>query len=123
MCGHLHMYHHPYQLQRHQPVWRCSTCGREAYRPLDCCAQPDFAPRQYVTLGRRCARGLVAMGQRVLTRLGAILPARPHRPALPAVSVPCEHDAEDMAAVPVGADDGAETAMAVAAPAADGASV
>jgi hypothetical protein len=112
MCGHVYMYHDLQQLQRYRPVWRCGTCGREAYVPLDCCVRPDFAPRQSVTLGRRCAQGLVAMQRWALTGLGALL-GRLSRPAMPAVLVPDDNSAEAMAAkaIVVGADDGAETAV------------
>ena len=43
MCGHVFMYQDRYALQRHRPVWQCSTCGRVSSVPLDCCPRPDFA--------------------------------------------------------------------------------
>jgi hypothetical protein len=45
MCDHILIYRHAQQLQRRRPAWQCGTCGRVAYRPLDCCAQPTFASR------------------------------------------------------------------------------
>jgi hypothetical protein len=42
MCNHLLTYRHIQQVQQHRPAWHCSRCGRVAYRPLDCCAQPAF---------------------------------------------------------------------------------
>jgi hypothetical protein len=45
MCDHLLTYRHVQQFQQRRPAWHCSTCGRVAYRPLDCCAQPAFTSR------------------------------------------------------------------------------
>jgi hypothetical protein len=42
MCDHLLTYRHVQQFQQRRPTWHCGTCGRVAYRPLDCCAQPVF---------------------------------------------------------------------------------
>ena len=114
MCGHVFMYHDLHQLQRHRPVWRCSTCGREAYVPLDCCVRPDFTARQHVTLGRRCAQWLGEMGGWALTSLGALLRWDSH-PVAPSVIVPDDSDAPSVAleAAVVVADDDAETAVDV----------
>jgi len=43
MCGHEFFYHDRHSLQRHRPVWQCSTCGRVSSVPVDCCPRPDFA--------------------------------------------------------------------------------
>jgi ribosomal protein S14 len=120
MCGHFFMYHDRYQLQRHRPVWRCTTCGRESSAPLDCCGQPDFAPRQSVTLGRQCARWLAETGHWVLTSLGALWRRR-RQPVTPLV-VPDNCDAEGLAAeaVVIGADDDAETTAVADVPVASG---
>jgi hypothetical protein len=45
MCDHLLIYRHVQQLQQRRPAWHCGTCGRVAYRPLDCCVRPAFASR------------------------------------------------------------------------------
>jgi hypothetical protein len=45
MCDHLLTYRHVQQFQQRRPAWHCGTCGRVAYRPLDCCAQPAFTSR------------------------------------------------------------------------------
>jgi hypothetical protein len=42
MCDHLLTYRHVQQFQQRRPAWHCGRCGRVAYRPLDCCAQPAF---------------------------------------------------------------------------------
>ena len=122
MCGHSFMYHNHYQLQRHRPVWRCSTCGREAYVPLDCCARPEFAPRQYVTLGQRGVQGLGAIGRWVLTSLAAL---RGRYSLTPAVTMPEDNRAVGITveAGVVGAEADAETAVGVGASMTDGESV
>jgi hypothetical protein len=108
MCGHEFMYRNLYHLQRHRPVWRCGTCGRESYVPLDCCTRPAVAPRQSVTLGRRCAQGLAATGRWTLTSLWALL-GWYRRP----VALPADSAAEGGAAMPVGVGvEDAKTAVA-----------
>lgn len=121
MCGHEFMYHNLHQLQRHRLVWRCSTCGREAYRPLDCCTRPDVASRQQATLGRQCARWLGEVGRWALTSLGALL-RWDRQPMVPTMVVPDDSDAEGVAleATGVGAEDGAETAVTAGEPVAAG---
>ena len=43
MCGHIFMGNIGLQpLRQHQPLWRCSACGRQSQMPLDCCAQPAY---------------------------------------------------------------------------------
>ncbi|WP_089721625.1 hypothetical protein [Candidatus Entotheonella palauensis] len=43
MCGHIFMGNMGLQpLRQHQPLWRCSACGRQSHMPLDCCAQPAY---------------------------------------------------------------------------------
>ena len=121
MCGHFFMYPDRYQLQRHRPVWRCTTCGRESSAPLDCCGQPNFTPRQSVTLGRQCAQWLAARGGWVLTSLGALW-RRLRQPVTPLVVVPDDRNAGDLAteAVVVGAEDDTETAVDADVPVASG---
>jgi hypothetical protein len=53
MCDHLLTYRHIQQFQQRRPAWHCSTCGRVAYRPLDCCAQPAFTSRAPLDLQSR----------------------------------------------------------------------
>ncbi|HEY7494606.1 MAG TPA: hypothetical protein VIH59_26340 [Candidatus Tectomicrobia bacterium] len=120
MCGHLFMYHDRYQLQRHRPVWRCTTCGRESSAPLDCCGQPNFAPRQSVTLGRQWAQWLAEMGRRVLTSPGALW-RRLRQPVTP-LGVTDNRHAESLAAevAVIGADDDTETAVDADVPVASG---
>lgn len=120
MCGHVFMYQDRYQLQRHRPVWRCTTCGREASVPLDCCGQPGFAPRQSVTLGRQYAPWLAEMGRWVLTSLGALW-RRLRQPVTPLV-VPDNRNAEGLAAeaVAIGAEDDTEAAVDADVPVAAG---
>jgi hypothetical protein len=111
MCGHFYMYQNRYQPQRHRPVWRCTTCGREASVPLDCCGQPNFTPRQSVRLGRQYAPWLAETGRWVLTSLGALW-LRRHQPGAPLV-VSDSRNAEDPAteAVVVGAEDNTEATV------------
>jgi hypothetical protein len=56
MCNHLLTYHHVQQLQQRRPAWHCGRCGRVAYRPLDCCAQPAFTSRAPLDSQRRSLR-------------------------------------------------------------------
>jgi hypothetical protein len=56
MCNHLLTYRHVEQFQQRRPVWHCSRCGRVAYRPLDCCAQPAFTSRAPLASQRRSLR-------------------------------------------------------------------
>ena len=43
MCGHVFLGNMGLQpLRQHQPLWRCSACGRQSQMPLDCCAQPAY---------------------------------------------------------------------------------
>ncbi|WP_089935449.1 hypothetical protein [Candidatus Entotheonella palauensis] len=43
MCGHIYIGNMGLQpLRHHQPLWRCSACGRQSQMPLDCCAQPAY---------------------------------------------------------------------------------
>jgi hypothetical protein len=54
MCNHLLTYrHHVQQFQQRRPAWHCSTCGRVAYRPLDCCVQPAFTSSAPLDAQRR----------------------------------------------------------------------
>lgn len=47
MCGHLFIGYPGLQTHRqHQPLWRCSACGRQSHMPLDCCANPDYQTSQ-----------------------------------------------------------------------------
>ena len=112
MCGHVFMYRDFHQLQRHRPVWRCSTCGREAYVPLDCCTRPDFAPRPYVTLVGQCTQKLVTMGRWALASLGVLLDHY-RRPVVPSGMVFDDDYAEGVAveARVVGGDDDTETVV------------
>ena len=113
MCGHVFMYRDLHQLQRHRPVWRCSTCGREAYVPLDCCTQPDFAPRPHTMLGRQCAQRLAAIGHWALMGLGVLLD-RYRCPAVSSGTVFDDDCAEDVAVEVrvVGEENDVETAVA-----------
>jgi hypothetical protein len=62
MCSHMLVFHDVRQVDRRRPMWRCSTCGRESSRPLDCCARPDFAYRQSVSTVGDWMRWLGAKG-------------------------------------------------------------
>ena len=50
MCDHFLGLHRYQQARQPKAVWRCGTCGRESYRPVDCCVQPYFAPKQQPSL-------------------------------------------------------------------------
>jgi hypothetical protein len=73
MCGHMFVFHDVRQVDRHRPIWRCGTCGRQSSMPLDCCARPDFAPRQSVSMVGDCVRWLGAKGSGVRMALGDFL--------------------------------------------------
>ena len=50
MCGHFLGLHTYQQVRQPKAVWRCGTCGRESYKPMDCCVRPYFAPKQHPSL-------------------------------------------------------------------------
>jgi hypothetical protein len=67
MCDHGLLYRHVHQLQQRRPLWRCGTCGRVAYRPLDCCARPAFTSRAEIPTGWKnlCWGRMVELWRRI----------------------------------------------------------
>ena len=69
MCGHIFLINPGLQsLRQHQPLWRCSACGRQSRMPLDCCHNPAYHMPQTASLVGACLRRI---GERI--KLGDLL--------------------------------------------------
>lgn len=99
MCNHflaLHTYRHA---QMPKALWRCSTCGRQARMPIDCCTRPDFAAPQRAGLVPAGMRWLGAVAAGALGGLRRMI----HYWRRPAVGIPLEDMTEPTVVEPTAA--------------------
>lgn len=73
MCDHFLGLHRYQQVRQPKAVWRCGTCGRQSYKPVDCCVQPYFAPHQHPSLVGTAVSWAGAAAVRVLAGLSTLL--------------------------------------------------
>lgn len=86
MCDHFLSMHTYRQLQHSKVRWRCSVCGRESSRPLDCCTRAYAACTQRPSMVRTLVRWAGGSAVQVLTGLQTLLRHRRR----PAVDTPVE---------------------------------
>lgn len=67
MCGPIFLGYQSHQsLRQPQTLWRCSLCGRQSHRPLDCCTRPNYhlcQPHGIVYASRRQLGSLISRVQ------------------------------------------------------------
>ncbi len=86
MCGHFIDFHTYQRFQAPKALWRCGSCGRQSYAPIDCCTRPNFASARSPGTARVCLRWLGDAGYRMMMRLRAIRWRR--RPAIDVIMLP-----------------------------------
>ncbi len=97
MCGHFIGFQTYQRFQAPKALWRCGTCGRQSYAPIDCCTRPNFASARSPGMVRVSLRWLGDMGCRMMTRLRA-LRLRRRRPAIDVLMLPdYEHRVHEVA--------------------------
>jgi hypothetical protein len=78
MCDHFIGFHAQRHLYQPKVLWRCSVCGRESRRPLDCCAHPDYASVPRTGVAHAVGHWLSTISAPVLTGWRAFLQRRRH---------------------------------------------